>query len=132
MVRVQDLIKPIKDDKELIIRESPSSLENVSNFIIINKISKTAYNVSLEYDKTKNLNINSNIRVVCNCDDFQFRWAYVLFTKDGLYNPHRLVLTPPVKTNPNQNIGCCKHISQILNEKLHNNIKMFSPRQGSI
>lgn len=119
----------IKDEKDMEIRETfdPDCL----HYIVVNKKSQHGYNVKVISDK-EDIVPGCKVKVSCNCDNFQFQWAYVLYKNDGLYNPHRLVLTPPVEKNPNMIIGACKHIKLALYRKLTHNINKLSKNVGEI
>jgi hypothetical protein len=131
MIPIKDLIGPVKDEATMEIRETydPECL----HYIVVNKKSQQGYNVKIITDKPENeIEPGCKVKVSCNCDNFQFQWAYVLYKNDGLYNPHRLVLTPPVEKNPNMIIGACKHIKLALTRKLSHNIQKISKVNGEI
>ena len=77
------------------------------------------YRVYIDY--TVPLTLDSDVKVSCDCPDFNARWKYVLYKKGGLFmntpiiaqNPLTLELEPKVR-NPSQKIGVCKHISMVL------------------
>ena len=64
------------------------------------------------------MQIDSNIKVACTCEDFKFRWAYVLYQQGALLNPKTFQLTPPDKTNPQGKMNACKHIHTFIKKLL--------------
>lgn len=122
-------IDKIKDADNMEIRETTDP--DCFHFVVVNKKSRQGYNVKILTDNGI-INTQSKAQVSCNCDNFQFQWAYVLFKNDALYNPHRLILTPPVEKNPNMIIGCCKHIKLAIYKKLTNNVPKLSSIIGNI
>ena len=119
----------IKDSNEMEIRETNDP--DCYHFIVVNKKSQQGYNIKISTDNGK-FDKTSKCKVSCNCDNFQFQWGYVLFKNDGLYNPHRLILTPPVEKNPNMVIGCCKHIKYAIYKKLINQVPLIANTAGNI
>jgi hypothetical protein len=131
MIPVSKLLGPIKDEKTMEIRETYDP--ECAHYIVVNKKSNHGYNVKFITDKPNNsITPTCNVKVSCNCDNFQFMYAYVLYKNDGLYNPHRLVLTPPVEKNPNMIIGACKHVKLALYRKMTNNVQKLATTDGDI
>ena len=81
---------------------------------------------------TEQLQANSQIRCNCTCDDFQFRWAWVLNQKGALLDRQKYVLTPPNITNPKHVLGACKHINEFIRNELIHGVRVFSPKQGEL
>ena len=98
---------------------------------MVNKKSQTGYTVKVEMD-TPDLIQTSNIRCCCSCDDFQFRWAWVLDQRGALLDRSRYVLTPPVVKNPKFILGACKHINEFIRNELIHGVKNFSKNQGEL
>lgn len=119
MVDWQVLTKDIKP-KDMIdygeFRETVHKDGVLAGFVI-SKQSGKPYAIQVQMD-TIQLEPTSKVKVYCNCDDFQFRWAYVLHKFNALIAPQNFVLLPPKQTNPNMTVGCCKHIKVFL-EKAH-------------
>lgn len=131
MIPVAQLMGPIKDEKTMEIREMADP--DCQHYVVVNKSSQHGYNVKIVTDQKDNeITQGCKVKVSCNCDNFQFQWAYVLYKNDGLYNPHRLVLTPPVVKNPQEIIGACKHIKLALYRKMTHNVKKISNVNGEI
>lgn len=53
------------------------------------------------------------VKVHCNCPDFWARWEYVLHRK-GAADIINSDGSPPEKTNPRQQLGCCKHLAAMV------------------
>lgn len=119
MINWQNLIKNVdqKDIEDYSELREGNSKPGILNGILFSKKSGKGYNIIVQTNTEKLLD-NSLVRVYCNCDDFKFRWAYVLHKFDGLIAPQNFILLPPKITNPNMTVGCCKHIKVFL-EKAH-------------
>ena len=130
MISIQKLMQPPKDFNTMVARKTGSQDYRVDG-VVVNKKSGKGYNVSIQMD-TKKMEPNSNVKVMCSCDDFKFRWAYVLYTKGALLNPKNFVLEPPNKTNPNQTMNACKHIHTFIKAEMDNTLKTFSKRKGAL
>lgn len=131
MIPIDKLLGPIKDENTMEIRSMEDP--DCEHFVVVNKKSQHGYNVKIITDKPNNeITKDCKVKVSCNCDNFQFQWAYVLFKNEGLYNPHRLVLTPPVEKNPNMVIGACKHIKLALYRAISHNVRKISHTAGEI
>ena len=130
MIPVKDLIKPPKDLDTMITRKV-NDFDYKVNGVAVNKKSGKGYNITIMMD-TKELTMDSNVKVVCTCEDFKYRWAYVLYTKDALLNPKTFQLTPPEKTNPNEVMNACKHIHAFMKNEMEHKLKTFSKRKGTL
>jgi len=83
-----------------------------------------SYHVVLDWNDSK-LTMNSDIKVSCSCTDFSARWRWVLNKHKGYYigknmfTLNDLSLTqPPNVTNPDYNLGVCKHLEFALSAML--------------
>ena len=81
---------------------------------------------------TEKLAANSKVRVACTCDDFKFRWAYILYQRGALLHPNRFVLEPPKITNPNMEINACKHIHTFIKNEFNKGLKIISKVQDKL
>ena len=130
MISLQDLAKQPKDYNTMVARKTGSTLNKVEG-VVINKKSGKGYNVVISMD-TEEMQPNSMLKVYCNCDDFKFRWAYVLDQKDALLFPSKFRLDPPKSTNPDQVMNACKHIHTFIKSESDKGLKTFSKRKGSL
>jgi len=130
MINILQLVKEPKDFATMVPRKT-GSIDFIVKGVVVNKKSGKGYNVEIHMD-TQKLEKKSNLKVACSCDDFQYRWAYVLAQKGALLNPKRYVLEPPKKTNPDQNVNACKHIHTFLKVELDKSLKTFSGKKGSL
>jgi len=130
MINIKKLIQPPKDFFDMVARKGKDDKFHISG-IVINKKSTKGYNVEIEMD-TEHLTPDSNLKVSCTCDDFKFRWAYVLYEQDALLNPKTFVLEPPKKTNPKGNTNACKHIHTFMKTELDNSLKSFAKSKNRI
>jgi len=130
MIDIKLLSKEPKDLNTMVTRKVESR-----DFIVrgtcVNKKSGKAYNIDIHMD-TEEMLPTSKIKVACSCDDFKFRWAYVLSQKGALLNPKNFVLEPPKKTNPDQVMNACKHIHAFIKNELDGKLKQFSTRKGTL
>jgi len=149
MVPVGQLINNNPRDKDFIAAKKIPAENNIEiqenlrhcKIMIINKKTiigkdpdRGSYIVEMEMDTPK-LNSSSNVRVMCTCKDFNFRWAYVLNKKGALLNPKRFdiaISNPPVITNAGQQTGCCKHVQYSINAILQKRLSEISPITGEI
>lgn len=99
--------------------------------IVVSKGSSKAYSIQVQMD-TDTLQKNSKVKVFCNCDNFKFQWAYVLHKYNALIAPQNFILLPPKQTNPNQNIGCCKHIKVFLEMAYNHQLKRINMMKGQV
>lgn len=99
--------------------------------IVVSKNSGKAYSIQIQMD-TNELQVNSNIKVFCNCDNFKFQWAYVLHKHNALIAPQNFILLPPKQTNPNLDIGCCKHIKVFLELAHENQLRKLNMMKGHV
>ena len=106
----------VLQDKDLLefgqVTQIPAGDYNLRGFIVNNTTGK-AYNIVLKMDTPK-LVPETNFSVFCSCDDFKFRWAWVLNEHDSLLAPQTFILTPPKKTNSAHKLDVCKHIKVFL------------------
>lgn len=130
MIHISKIMKPPKDHDTMITRKD-NHFDYIVNGVAINKKSKKAYNITIHMD-TKEMTPDSKVKVVCNCEDFKFRWAYVLWTKDALLNPRMFQLTPPEKTNPDETMNACKHIHSFIKNEMDKTLRAFSNRKDSL
>ena len=133
MIKWQDLIKNVnpRDIKEYSEIREGHSKNNIINGILFSKKSGKGYNIIVQTNTEKLLD-NSLVRVYCNCDDFKFRWAYVLHKRDALLAPTTFILTPPKITNTAQDIGCCKHLKVFLEKKFKNELHQINMTKGNL
>lgn len=61
------------------------------------------------YDTEIELLPNKKVKLSCSCDDFVFRFEWVLYRKGGADLRYGNGESPD-KTNPAQTLGCCKHL----------------------
>lgn len=130
MIAVKLLAKPPKDHDTMLTRKV-SGQEYMIQGVAVNKKSHKAYNIEIQMD-TKELEPTSKVKVVCNCEDFKFRWAYVLHTQGALLNPRNFQLTPPEKTNPNEVMNACKHIHAFIKNEFDHMLKTFSNKKQAL
>ncbi len=130
MVNIKTLDRTPKDIRSMVTRKSSITPFNIRG-VAVNKKSGKAYNIEIQMD-TEFLTSDSNVRVACSCDDFQYRWAYALFQKGALLNTKKYVLTPPNKTNPDLIMSACKHIHAFVTNELSGELKTFNPKQGKL
>ena len=130
MINIKELYDKPKDLETMVTRRT-SEQDYILSGVAINKKSGKAYNVDIQMN-TKKLEESSDIKVACTCDDFQFRWAFVLNEKGALLNPKKYVLEPPKKTNPDNVMNACKHIHAFIKNELDGKLKQFSARKGTI
>ena len=119
MVSWQELSKDINPKDMIDYGEFRETIhkDGILGGFVVSKQTGKAYAIQVQMD-TLELQAASKVKVFCNCDDFKFRWAYVLHKFDGLIAPQNFILLPPKITNPNMVVGCCKHIKVFL-EKAH-------------
>lgn len=117
MVQWKNLIEnsDIKDLEEFsVFREAENSDTNhMLHGVAVSKKSQKAYNIVCYMD-TEKFTEHTKMQVNCNCDDFKFRCAYVLFKHQALLAPQNFVLTPPKVMNPTETLKTCKHIKLFL------------------
>lgn len=130
MIKANEFMQIPSDSASMVVRRGLIT-KNKVNGIVINKKSQHAYNIQVEMN-TENLEPTSEIRVSCSCDDFQFRWAWVLDQRGALLNRNHYVLTPPNVTNPTHKLGACKHINEFIRNYLTTSVKTFSPKKGAL
>lgn len=99
--------------------------------ICVSKKSSKAYNIVCLMD-TEHFTETTKMQVNCNCDDFKFRCAYVLFKKGALLAPQNFVLTPPKVTNPDETLKTCKHIKLFLFLKEKNLLAKISKSKDAV
>lgn len=128
MIDVAKIIQPPKDIDTMITRKV-NHFDYKVNGVAVNKKSGKGYNITILMN-TKELQQDSKVKVVCTCEDFKYRWAYVLWTKDALLNPKEFQLTPPEKTNPDEKMNACKHIHAFMKNEMDKTLKTFSRRKG--
>lgn len=90
--------------------------DHIIKGIVISSKSGNAYNILVSMNTPK-LTSKSEVKLFCNCDDFKFRWAWVLNEHNALLSPQNFVLTPPKIMNKTHDLGCCKHIKVFLTLK---------------
>ena len=133
MIPWKVLTKDIKEKDMLEYGEFREAKDNpglIAGFVVSKQTGKS-YSIQIQMD-TNTLGTNTKIRAFCNCDDFKFRWAYVLHKFDALIAPQNFILLPPKITNPNMTPGCCKHIKVFLELKYHDNLRKLSLNKGEI
>jgi len=128
MVNIKVLDRAPKDIESMVTRKSGITPYNIRG-VVINKKSGKSYNIEIQMD-TEKLTSDSNVRVACSCDDFQYRWAYVLWQKGALLNVKKYVIEPPKKTNPDMKMSACKHIHAFVTNELSGTLKTFNIKQG--
>ena len=111
-------------------RETSHGNHILSGFVV-SKGSGKAYAIQIQMD-TEKFSPNSRVKVYCNCDNFKFQWAYVLHKHDALIAPQNFVLLPPKQTNPNMDVGCCKHIKVFLELANDATLKHLNMTKGQI
>jgi hypothetical protein len=133
MINWQNLIKNVdqKDIEDYSELREGNSKPGMLNGILFSKKSGKGYNIVVQTN-TDQLLPTSLVRVYCNCDDFKFRWAYVLHKHDALLAPTSFILTPPKITNKTQDIGCCKHIKIFLQKKSKNQVNRIDMTKGNL
>ena len=133
MINWKELTKGISP-KDMIeygeFRETHHDNHILSGFVV-SKGSGKPYAIQIQMD-TEHLAQNSKVKVYCNCENFKFQWAYVLYKHDALIAPQNFVLLPPKQTNPNMNVGCCKHIKVFLELAHDANLKRLNMVKGQI
>jgi len=130
MLPITDFQNIHSDSSKMVVRHGAKIPHHLGG-VVVNKKSETAYTINIESD-TPELELNSNIKVSCTCDDFKFRWAAVLYTKDALIKPTRFRLDPPKKTNPNMDVGACKHVNEFIIHIMSSKIRGFSKVRNEI
>lgn len=99
--------------------------------IVVSKNSGKAYSIQIHMD-TNELSDKSQVKVYCNCDNFKFQWAYVLYKHNALIAPQNFILSPPNQKNPNQEIGCCKHIKVFLELAHEKQLRKLNMMKGHV
>lgn len=128
MLRADEFMNIPSDSASMVVRRGEVIKHKISG-AIVNKKSQSAYTVKVEMD-TEVLVPHSQIRVSCSCDDFQFRWAWVLDQRGALLDRGRFVLTPPNVTNPEHKLGACKHVNEFIRNELTHGVTRFDPNPG--
>lgn len=98
---------------------------------VVSKSSGKAYTIQVQMN-TPTLKSDSMVKVFCNCDNFKFQWAFVLHKHNALIAPQNFILLPPKQTNPNQDIGCCKHIKVFIDLAYANQLKRLNMVKGQV
>ena len=133
MVKWQELTKDVKA-KDMLeygeFRETTHENGVLAGFVISKGTGKP-YAIQVQMN-TQLLTPNSNVKVYCNCDDFKFRWAYVLHKFEALIAPQNFILLPPKQTNPNMAVGCCKHIKVFLEKANTHSLARLNMVKGQI
>jgi hypothetical protein len=63
------------------------------------------------------LHVDSNVKIRCACPDFKFRFWYVLWRIGASFGRiPKKTQAPPNKTNPDQQIGVCKHCIGVMQD----------------
>jgi hypothetical protein len=130
MVTIKSLAHAPKDIDTMLTRKVAGQ-DYMIQGVALNKKSHKSYNIELQMD-TKTMEPDSMVKVVCNCEDFKFRWAYVLSEQGALLNPRNFQLTPPVKTNPDETLNACKHIHAFIHQEMKHALKVFSNRKNAL
>ena len=133
MINWQELTKNIsaKDMEDFgEFRETLHANHVLSGFVV-SKGSGKPYAIQIQMD-TEYFAPNSRVKVYCNCDNFKFQWAYVLYKHNALIAPQNFVLLPPKQTNPNMDVGCCKHIKVFLELANKATLKHLNMTKGQI
>lgn len=130
MIKVTDIERFPKEGDDFISRKS-SETNHIIKGIVINKRTSKAYNVIIELD-TPRLEKDSKAAVYCTCEDFRFRWAAILYTKQALLYPNRFRLDPPKITNPDGISNACKHIHHFVNQEYKMMLHRFSTKKGEL
>lgn len=135
MISISDMIKTVdaKDMEEFgSFRENPSSGQNKTlNGFVVSKKTEKIYRMQILMD-TDDLTNDTKGAYYCDCQEFMYRCAYVLYTKKALLHPNLFVLTPPKVTNPNREVKLCKHLKVFLTRKLHANLRGVSSAHDAI
>lgn len=133
MINWQNLIKNVdqKDIEDYSELREGNSKPGMLNGILFSKKSGKGYNIVVQTN-TDQLLPTSLVRVYCNCDDFKFRWAYVLHKFEALIAPQNFILLPPKQTNPNMTVGCCKHIKVFLEKANAHSLARLNMVKGQI
>ena len=111
-------------------RETKDEPNIIAGFVI-SKGSGKAYSIQVQMD-TRSLVQTSRVKVFCNCDNFKFQWAYVLHKWNALISPQNFILLPPKQTNPNLDLGCCKHIKVFLELAFEQQLKKINMMKGHV
>jgi len=130
MIELQSLSLAPKDYATMVARKTGTHKHKVDG-VVVNKKSGKGYNIEIQMD-TEELQKDSKLKVFCNCDDFKFRWAYVLDQKQALLYPSKFLLDSPKKTNPDQVMNACKHVHTFIKSELDKGLKVFGNKQGSL
>lgn len=133
MIPWSDLTKDIssKDMDDFGEFRETKDVDNLVAGFVVSKGSGKAYSIQVQMD-TAHLGPHSKVKVFCNCDNFKFQWAYVLFKHDALIAPQNFILLPPKQTNPNLAVGCCKHIKVFLELKYKADLKKLNMVKGHV
>jgi len=110
MIKLIELTKNNKYDKSMTV----SFIEKTSHNVVASV--KDKYRCEIEKLGNGDWAGDSNVKVYCNCSDFQFRWAYVLDQHKALLHPENFVLEPPKNKNPGMTVGACKHLAAVARE----------------
>lgn len=105
--------------------------DGVLSGFVVSKGSGKPYSIQIQMN-TPTLDNSSKVKIYCNCDNFKFQWAYVLHKHDALIAPQNFILLPPKQTNPNQDIGCCKHIKVFLEMAHNQQLRKLNMMKGKI
>lgn len=79
--------------------------------------SSNHYNFKIQI-KNPPLNLNSDIKVYCNCESFTYQFQTLLFRNNGLlteYKVSNIMMQKPKKTKP---LYICKHLEAALTKLL--------------
>ena len=129
MIGIREIINSVdaKDMDEFgAFRENPGSgLNRTLNGFVVSKRSEKVYRIQVLMD-TDTINSNTKGAYYCDCSEFMYRCAYVLYTKKALLHPNLFVLTPPKTTNPSREVKICKHIKVFLARKLASTLREVS------
>ena len=130
MIALAKLMMSTKDLDSMVTRKV-SGIDHHIQCVAVNKKTGKAYNVDIELNTPK-MELDSNCKVSCTCEDFKFRWAYVLWQQDALLHPKTFILTPPEKTNPNETLNACKHIHAFIHNEMIGKLRTMSTKNNQI
>lgn len=133
MIKWQELTKDVKPKDMIEYGEFRETIhkDGVLGGFVVSKQTGKAYIIQVHMN-TLEFKSNTEVKVFCNCDDFKFRWAYVLHKFDSLIAPQNFILLPPKQTNPNMAVGCCKHIKVFLEKANEHALTRLNMVKGHI
>jgi hypothetical protein len=102
----------VKIRKVKITRSGSQVVKAVAEAYTPGSSAGTLYDVEIEFKPKK------KIKLGCSCDDFVYRFEWVLYNK-GSADIQYGNGAPPDDTNPARTLGCCKHVIALRDYLIH-------------